>query len=167
MTQEESRSISENCTWVQRNPFTYGKVTVPFQRFLEYDRDPNGNLVFNHEQAVIIKRIYSIFLQEMTYHGIATQLTEDGVKSHGRKDQWNQSTVKSILSNEKYKGDPLLQKSYTVDFLTKKTKVNEDEIPQYYVEGNHAAIYTFNMFQREMVKRGKTRNPIAVSALSH
>ena len=167
MTQEESRYISENCTWIQRNRFTYGKVTVPFQRLLGYDRDPDRNLVFNQEQAVIIKRIYSMFLQRMTYHGIATQLTEDGVKSHGRKDQWNQSAVKSILSNEKYKGDPLLQKSYTVDFLTKETKVNEDEIPQYYVEGNHEAIYTFDMFQREMVKRGKTRNTIAVAALSH
>ena len=66
-----------------------------------------------------------------------------------------------MLGNEKYKGDALLQKSYTVDFLTKKTKTNEGEIPQYYVEGNHEAIIdpeTFEMVQREMARRTKGRN---------
>ena len=51
--------------------------------------------------------------------------------------KWSVTTVKGILKNEKYKGDALLQKSYTVDYLTKKTKMNEGEIPQYYVEGDH------------------------------
>ena len=80
------------------------------------------------------------------------------VTTPGGKEKWSISTVKSILSNEKYKGDALLQKSYTVDFLTKKTKVNEGEIPQYYVEDNHEAIIdpeVFEMVQREMAKRGK------------
>jgi hypothetical protein len=94
----------------------------------------------------------------MTYHGIAKQLTEDGIPTPGGKQKWNQSAVKSILSNEKYKGDALLQKSYTTDFLTKKTKINEGEIPQYYVEHNHEAIIDsdiFEMVQREILKRGK------------
>ena len=78
-----------------------------------------------------------MFLQGMTYNGIAQQLTEDEVLTPGGRTKWSISTVKSILRNEKYKGDALLQKTYTVDFLTKKTKVNEGEIPQYYVEGNH------------------------------
>ena len=125
LAQEESRSISENCTWGQRKRFADGKVTVPFKRFLGYDRGPDGNLVVNPEQAVTIKRIYSMFLQGMTYHGIAKQLTDDGILTPGGKTNWNQSAVKSILTNEKYKGDALLQKSYTTDFLTKKTKVNE------------------------------------------
>lgn len=91
-------------------------------------------------------------------HGIADTLTKDGIPTPGGKKKWSISTVKSILSNEKYKGDALLQKSYTVDFLTKKTKVNEGEIPQYYVEDNHEAIIdpeVFEMVQREMAKRGK------------
>ena len=158
LAQEESRSISENCTWGQRKRFADGKVSVPFQRFLGYDRGPDGNLVVNREQAVIVKRIYSLFLQGMTYHGIADTLTKDGIPTPGGKKKWSLSTVKSILSNEKYKGDALLQKSYTVDFLTKKTKVNEGEIPQYYVEDNHEAIIdpeVFEMVQREMAKRGK------------
>lgn len=146
LAQEESRSISENCTWGQRKRFADGKITVPFQRFLGYDRGPDGNLVVNPEQAVIVKSIYSMFLQGMSYHGIAKKLTADVIPTPGGKEKWSISTVKSILSNEKYKGDALLQKSYTVDFLTKKTKVNEGEIPQYYVEDNHEAIIDPEVF---------------------
>lgn len=160
LAQEESRSISENCTWGQRKRFADGKVTVPFNRFLGYDRGPDGNLVVNREQAAIVQRIYAMFLQGMTYNGIAQQLTDDGILSPGGKPKWNTSAVKSILSNEKYKGCALLQKTYTVDYLTKKKKVNEGEIPQYYVEDNHEAIIdpdTFEMVQREMEKRDKGR----------
>ena len=160
LAQEESRSISENCTWGQRKRFADGKVTVPFNRFLGYDRGPDGNLVVNREQAAIVQRIYTMFLQGMTYNGIAQQLTADGILSPGGKPKWNTSAVKSILSNEKYKGCALLQKTYTVDYLTKKKKVNEGEIPQYYVEYNHEPIIdpdTFEMVQREMEKRGKGR----------
>lgn len=158
LAQEESRSISENCTWGQRKRFADGKVTVPFNRFLGYDRGPDGNLVVNPEQAVIVQQIYAMFLQGMSYHGIAKKLTADGIPTPGGKEKWSISTVRSILSNEKYKGDALLQKSYTVDFLTKKTKVNEGEIPQYYVEDNHEAIIdpeVFGMVKREMAKRCK------------
>lgn len=158
LAQEESRSISENCTWGQRKRFADGKVTVPFNRFLGYDRGPNGELVLNEKEAETVKRIYRMFLQGMTYNGIAKKLAADGIKTPGGKNNWSISTVRSILSNEKYKGDALLQKSYTVDYLTKKTKVNEGEIPQYYVEGDHEAIIppeTFDMVQREMENRGK------------
>ena len=115
----------------------------------------------NKDEAVIIHRIYSMFLQGMTPHGIAARLTADGIKSPGGKDKWNAGAVRSILTNEKYKGDALLQKSYTVDFLTKKKKVNEGEIPQYYVEGNHEAIIdpaTFDYVQAEMARRMKDKH---------
>ncbi len=169
LAQEESRSISENCTWGQRKRFSDGKVTVPFARFLGYDRGADGNLVLNENEAVIVRRIYSMYLQGMTPHGIAARLTEDGVKSPGGKDKWNQGAVKSILTNEKYKGDALLQKSYTVDFLTKKKKVNEGEIPQYYVEGNHEAIVSpevYDMVQREMESRCKNKRHSGVHMFS-
>ena len=158
LAQEESRSISENCTWGQRKRFADGKVSVAYKRFLGYDKGADGNLVINPEQAVTIRRIYQLFLQGMTYNSIAQELTKDGVLTPGGKTKWSISTVRSILSNEKYKGDALLQKSYTVDFLTKKTKINEGEIPQYYVEGNHEAIIdpdVFEMVQREIERRGK------------
>ena len=85
-------------------------------------------------------------------------LTEEGILSPGKKPKWNAATVKRMLQNEKYKGDALLQKSYTTDFLTKKKKVNEGEIPQYYVKNHHEAIIdpaVFDMVQIEM----ENRNP--------
>ena len=161
LAQEESRSISENCTWGQRKRFADGQVTVPFNRFLGYDRGEDGNLVVNPEQAATVRRIYSMFLQGMTPFGIASKLTADGVLSPGGKERWNAGAVRSILTNEKYRGDALLQKSYTVDFLTKKKKPNEGEIPQYYVENNHQAIIqpdVFDMVQRELARRGQNRS---------
>lgn len=161
LAQEESRSISENVTWGQRKRFADGKVCVPFKHFLGYDRGHDGNLILNEKEAVIVKKIYSMFLQGMTPYGIASQLTADGILSPAKKEKWNAGTVKRMLSNEKYKGDALLQKSYTVDFLTKKKKNNEGEIPQYYVENNHEAIIepaVFDMVQRELERRQPGNN---------
>lgn len=161
LAQEESRSISENCTWGQRKRFADGKVTVPFKRFLGYDRGEDGNLVVNPEQADVVKRIYGMFLKGMTPHGIAKTLTDEGVPTPAGKRQWGQTTIKSILSNEKYKGDALLQKTFCEDFLTKKMKTNQGEVPQYYVENNHEAIIdpqTFEMVQRELARRTKGKN---------
>ena len=161
LAQEESRSISENCTWGQRKRFADGKVTVPFKRFLGYDRGEDGNLVINEEQAEIVRRIYGLFLQGRSPHAIARLLTADGIPSPGSKEAWSSSTVKSILTNEKYKGDALLQKVYTVDFLSKKKKVNEGEVPQYYVENNHQSIISPSVFeeaQHQMAARHSGKN---------
>lgn len=161
LAQEESRSISENCTWGQRKRFADGKVTVPFKRFLGYDRGPNGELVVNEEQAKLVKRIYRMFMEGTTPYGIATKLTEENIPSPSGKQKWHAGTVKAILSNEKYKGDALLQKSFTVDFLTKKTKINEGEVPQYYVEKDHEAIIDpeiFDQVQDELKRRCPGRN---------
>ena len=99
LAQEESRSISENCTWGQRKRFADGKVTVPFKRFLGYDRGEDGNLVVNEEQAVIVRRIYGLFLQGKTPYAIARQLTEEGIPTPGGKKNWGKKTVESILTN--------------------------------------------------------------------
>ena len=156
--QEESRSISENFTWGHRKRFADGKVSFAYSRFLRYEKGPDGTIVVVPEQAKTVKLIYKLFLDGMTMHTIAGELTKRGIKTPGGKDKWNQSTVRSILTNEKYKGDALLQKSYTVDFLTKKTKTNEGEVPQYYVENNHEAIIDpqiFELVQAEIAKRNK------------
>ena len=79
LAQEESRSISENCTWGQRKRFADGKVTVPFKRFLGYDMGPDHNLVVNPEQAKLVKRIYGMFLQGQLPFQIARTLTEEGI----------------------------------------------------------------------------------------
>ena len=147
LAQEESRSISENCTWGQRKRFSDGKVTVPFGRFLGYDRGEDGNLVINPEQAKLVRRIYGMFLLGKSTGQIAKILTDEGIPTPGGKAVWNASCVRSILSNEKYKGDALLQKVYTTDFLTKKKKKNEGEVPQYYVRENHEAIIPPDTFE--------------------
>jgi len=163
LAQEESRSISENVTWGHRKRFADGKVMVPFGRFLGYDRGEDGNLVINEEQAKVVRKIYGLFLQGHSPYAIAKRLTAEGIPTPGGKKVWGKAVVQSILTNEKYKGDALLQKVYTVDFLTKKKKVNEGEVPQYYVEGNHPAIIepaVFDQVQVLMQSRtpGKDRN---------
>lgn len=134
LAQEESRSISENVTWGHRKRFSDGKVSIPFGNFLGYDKGPDGNLVVNKEQAKIVKKIYKYFLEGNTPYRIAKMLTAEGIPTIQGKKTWSAGPVKNILTNEKYKGDALLQKSFTVNFLTKEKKINEGEIPQYYVE---------------------------------
>lgn len=156
LAQEESRSISENCVWGQRKRFADGKVTVPFGRFLGYDRGPDGNLVVNEEQAKVMRRIYALLLEGNTPYAVSKILTEDGVPTPGGKKNWSKTVVLSILKNEKYKGDALLQKVYTEDFLTKKKVRNSGQVPQYYVEGNHEAIVSpevFDLVQEEIARR--------------
>jgi len=163
LAQEESRSISENVTWGQRKRMADGKVSFAYSRFLGLDKDKEtGQIVVNPKQAETVKLIFRLFLQGKTPHAIAAHLTAQGVKTPGGKDTWSQQTVRRMLSNEKYKGDALLQKEFTVDFLQKKLKKNEGEVPQYYVEGNHEAIISpalFDLVQEELAKRsrGKTR----------
>ncbi len=161
LAQEESRSISENCTWGQRKRFSDGKVSVPYKRFLGYDKGENDTLKINEEEAVLVRLIYKMFLEGATPHGIAKHLTGQGIPTPGGKAVWGATTVKSILTNEKMKGDALLQKSYTVDFLTKRKKVNEGEVPQYYVENAHPAIIepaVFELVQQEMLRRKTGEN---------
>ena len=140
-----------------------GKVSFAYSRFLGLDKDKEtGKIVVNPEQAETVKLIFRLFLEGKTPHAIASHLTAQGIKTPGGKDVWNQQTIRRMLSNEKYKGDALLQKEFTVDFLQKKLKKNEGEIPQYYVEGNHEAIISpavFDLVQEELAKRsrGKTR----------
>ena len=140
LAQEESRSISENVTWGQRKRFADGKVSLPYKSFLGYCKGANGLPEIVPEQAEVVRRIYKLFMQGKTPSGIAKLLTEEGIPTPGGKVKWQSSTVESILKNEKYKGDAILQKSFTVDFLQKKMKVNEGEVPQYYVENSHPAI---------------------------
>lgn len=134
LAQEESRSISENVTWGQRKRFADGKVSMPYKQFLGYDKGEDGAPVVNEEEAAIVRLIYRLFLQGKTPAGICRYLEGKGIFTPSGKQKWSQTTVNSILSNEKYKGDALLQKKFTVDFLMKKMKVNEGEVPQYYVE---------------------------------
>lgn len=156
LAQEESRSISENVTWGQRKRFADGKVSMPYKHFLGYRKGENGEPEILEDEAIIVRRIYRLFLEGKTPSGIAEILTKDHVPTPAGKSTWQPSTIQSILTNEKYKGDALLQKSFCVDFLTKKMKINEGEVPQYYVEDSHPAIVsaeTFDLVQFEIEER--------------
>jgi len=159
LAQEESRSISENVTWGQRKRFADGKVCMPYGHFLGYDRGEGKDAppVINEEQAEIVRKIYRLFIQGKTSWAIAQQLTAEGIPTpSGRKSKWSVSTIDSILTNEKYKGAAILQKTFTVDFLSKKMKANEGEIPQYYVENSHPAIIDpdeWELVQHEFTRR--------------
>lgn len=140
LAQEESRSISENITWGQRRSFENGKVHLAYGRFLGYDKGEDGKPAINAEQAVVVELIYRLFLDGKTSGGICRELESRGIPAPGGGQKWTKTTIDSILTNEKYKGDALLQKTFTTDFLEKTKKVNEGEVPQYYVEDSHEAI---------------------------
>lgn len=156
LAQEESRSISENVTWGQRKRMADGKVSLPYGRFLGYRKGENGLPEIVPEEAEIVRFIYRNFMHGDTPHHIAEKLTLKGISTPGGKRIWSTSTIESILTNEKYKGAALLQKKFTVDFLTKKTKINEGEVPQYYIEDSHPAIIPpkeFELVQAEYLRR--------------
>ena len=142
LAQEESRSISKNVTWGQRKRFSDGKVSLPYKSFLGYERGETKDAppVINQEQAKLVRRIYSMFMRGGTSYSIAKTLTDEGIPTPTGKEKWRGTTIESILTNEKYRGSARLQKKFTVDFLTKKQKVNEGEVPQYYIAESHEAI---------------------------
>ncbi len=136
--------------------YQQGKVQVCTNRFLGYDKDKDGNLVINQEEAAVVKRIYREYLEGRSYYDIGKGLMADGIKTAAGKDVWLASTVKKILQNEKYMGDALLQKTVTTDFLTKKRVANKGIVPQYYVENSHEAIIPREIYmkvQEEIVRR--------------
>ena len=158
LAQEESRSISENVTWGHRKRMADGKISLPYSSFLGYRKGADGLPEIVPEEAEIIRFIYRSFLEGMTPYSIGKNLMERGIPSPSGKEKWHASTIESILTNEKYKGSALLQKSFTTDFLTKKKKVNEGEIPQYYIDESHEAIISpedFEQVQLEIARRKK------------
>lgn len=155
LAQEESRSISENVTWGQRKRFADGKVNMPYKHFLGFEKGNDNTPQIVPEQAEVAQLIYRLAFYRKSPSYIATLLTDEGIPSPAGKKRWRPNTVESILTNEKYKGDALLQKSFTVDFLTKKIKANEGEVPQYYVENSHPAIIEpefFDLIQYEIMQ---------------
>ena len=160
LAQEESRSISENVTWGIRKGFSQGKYSLPFASFLGYERGPDGSIVVNKEQAKLVKRIYGLYLSGMSTNKIAQKFTEEGIPTPtGKNVVWRSDTIMSILRNEKYKGDALLQKSYTKNYIGGVMAKNNGEVPQYYIEHDHEAIIdplTFDEVQAEILRRKGT-----------
>ena len=158
--QAESESISKNVTWGKRQSFKNGNVTFQYSRFLGYERGEDGKPKIVPEEAAIVKRIYQSYLSGYSIVKIKEELESEGIPSGTGKKVWSTNAIRYMLRNEKYIGDALLQKTYVTDFLTKKSKKNRGEIPQYYVTGNHEGIISkelFNLVQEEIARRASKR----------
>ena len=153
IAQEESRSISQNVTWGKRVSFQAGKVSFAYKSFLGYKKE-GDKIVIDEEQAVIVRLIYRMFLVEgKTCSGIANHLKSQQIETpSGMSTNWSKNTVNSILTNEKYKGDALLQKTFTDNYLEHSSIKNTGQVPQYYVENNHPAIIEREMWEQVQIE---------------
>ena len=148
LSQAESESISMNVKLGIRQSLKNGNVRFSYKTFLGYRKGADGQPEIVPEQADIVRRIYNDFLAGATYLEIAKQLTDENVPTMGGGNRWFSERIKSILKNEKYKGDALLQKTYITDPISKRVKKNNGELPMYYVENSHPAIIERRIFDR-------------------
>lgn len=157
--EEESRSVSENIKWRYRKKFEKGELVINANRFLGYDKDEYGDLIINPKEAEIVKRIYKKYLEGNGIFKIVKLLNSDGIPTV-TGSRWNEASVRTILRNEKYKGDVMLQKTYTPSYLTKLRKINRGQVDSYYIEDNHSPIVTKEAWERvqlEMQKRAEAK----------
>lgn len=127
LAQQESQSLSQNVKLGLQYRYQQGKVQVNHHWFLGYTKDEEGHLIVDPEQEKTVKRIYYEYLEGYSCKQIARRLTTEGIPNGAGNTKWADSNIASILRNEKYIGDALLQKSYTIDFLTKKLKLESSE----------------------------------------
>lgn len=160
LSQAESESISMNVKIGKRQSLKNGNVPFSYKSFLGYRKGADGKPEIDEEQAVVIRRIFSEYLAGKSLLDIAKGLTADKILTARGKTNWSSARVQSILTNEKYKGDALLQKTYIVDCISKKSKKNNGELPMYYVENNHPAIIeraVFDRVQEEISRRNSKK----------
>ena len=144
--QQESESLSPNVRMGIQYRNQQGKVQINHNWFLGYTKDAEGNLVIDPEQAEIVRRIYREYLEGASFLQIKRSLEADSIPNGAGHLKWHESNIHQILTNEKYIGDALLQKTYTVSILDKKRAANNGEMPKYYVEGSHEAIIDKDVF---------------------
>jgi len=156
LAQQESESLSKNVKLGLQFRYQNGEVQVNHNRFMGYTKDDDGHLIIEPTEAEVVKRIYLEYLQGASLKQIGESLESDAILTAAGKARWRPETIKKILKNEKYIGDALLQKTYTVDVLTKKRVKNNGIVPQYYVENSHEAIIPRDLYmqvQEEMLRR--------------
>lgn len=158
--QGESESLSNNVKWGKRKGYSQGRFAFPYSSMLGYRKGEDGEPEIVPEEAEYIKMIFNLFLLGRSLRQIKEALERRNIPSPKGKTEWSLSTIESILKNEKYMGDVLLQKTYTVDFLTKKKKKNNGELTQYYITDNHPAIIPREDFlnaQLELARRNSKK----------
>lgn len=154
--QEESRNISENILWGLRRKYEKGELTINHNHFMGYTKDADGKLEIVAEEAEIVRKIFHLYSIGYSSLQIARYLKEKQIKTVMGKIEWCAAVIDRMLCNEKYVGVALLQKTYTVDFLTKQRTKNQGELPKYFVEDNHLPIIPRDIFfyvQEEKLRR--------------
>ncbi len=154
--QSESESISKNVTWGFRKNFEEGKGVFIYKRLLGYKKGENGEPEIVPEEAALVERIFNMYLSGMPVLDISKTIRAEAPTFPGKNLSFSKSMILNILRNEKYCGDCILQKSITVDCISKTRKKNEGEAPMYLVENSHPAIITrtlFNRTQEELSRR--------------
>lgn len=159
--QSESESMSKNITWAYRKRFEDGKVLMQYKSMLGYRKGADGEPEIVPEEAKIVTRIFDMFLSGQTVRAISEQLRSEQIHIPGKNFSFSHVMVYNILRNEKYCGDSILQKTITVDCISKTRRDNMGEAPMYYVQNSHPAIIsreTYHMTQAEIARR-KTLAP--------
>ena len=164
--QAESESLSKNVAWGKAKSAEAGKVTFQYKKMLGYRKGADGQPEIVPEEAEVIKRIYHRYLDGCTLGQIKRELDEDNVPTAQGVEFWSPAIIRNILTNEKYIGDALLQKTYVTDCISKKVKKNQGERAMYYVENNHPAIISrevFDQVRNEMTRRSSKRKVLQKS----
>lgn len=152
--QEEVRSLSDNVKWGTRKRFEKG---IPNGKFQIYGYRWDGDhLVVEPKEAKIVKLIYDNFLNGLSAETTEKQLAEMGVKSY-RGKHFSNTSIRQILDNITYTGNLLFQKEYVVDPISKKSKINRGELPQYWVENTHEAIIPMEVYQAVQTEKARRR----------
>ena len=156
IAQSESENISANVKFGKAQSAREGNVAFHYKNFLGYRKGEDGKPEIVPEEAETIRFIYESFLAGDSFGGIKAKLEEKGILSPSGTPTWRYSTIQSILTNEKYAGDAIINKTYIEDCISKKVKVNNGERQKFYVENNHPAIIdrmTFARVQEELARR--------------
>ena len=159
--QAESESISKNVSWGVRQSFKNGNVPIQYKKLLGYKKGENNLPEIIPEEAEIVKEIFRRYLDGSSMEQIADCLNEKGLTTKGGDSPYRKVVIQRILTNEKYTGDALLQKTYITDCITKKSRKNNGELPMYLVKNHHEPIISrtdFNRVQEEMARRSAKRS---------
>ena len=154
--QEESRNISENVKWGLKRKYEKGEMLV--RRMFGYGKSTDGQLYIIPEEAEVVRLIYGKYLEGESLNSIARILKEKGIKTIRGNTEWNVNSIRTILINEKYIGDAMAQKTFTIDYLTKTRKENQGELQKYYVENTYEAIIPREVFYKVQEKLHQRAN---------
>lgn len=160
--QSESESISANVRWGIRQAMKEGKATIQYKYLYGYRKGDDGKPEIIPDQAEVVRKIYDLFLSGTPVRGIQEYLNANSVPNINGEPKWARSAIYSILTNEKYCGDVLLQKTYIDDCINKKVKKNTGQLPMYLVQNHHEGIIsreTFDAAQAELARRSAGKSP--------